>query len=433
MRMRNTIALVLALGLVLLTACGAPKAPSLPEPTDELVVYCPPWMHTFVEPARALFEKAYPDVQLTYRTFGSFTDPEAVQSFKDLLIAELNAGKGPDLVLFTWDTFGDMYKVMDAGAFYDLDQLMDADASFDPSAYLTEVLDGGVYQGKRQFVPLMFTPAYVMAERAALEAKGVALPENPDFAEWSAALVQYVERHTLEENRQLFDNVYPRFDFFLVHSGLQILNYETKEILVESEEFRQFMAFFKVVYPFSCTSLEGKYPWRVGAFEDILSRLLTGELLFDVTTTAEYIFQTHLSDRADTLRTDTLFSFPRLSGEKTIGMGMEFAAIKSASPNKANAYAFLKILLSDRIQDKAVMPVLKSSMALQTSTDFVRDLEGENATGLGYTRELEYYRNYSARVIDLVYQEMLPYFEERQPYETCLARLKNQLELYLNE
>ena len=63
----------------------------------------------------------------------------------------------------------------------------------------------------------------------------------------------------------------------------------------------------------------------------------------------------------------------------------------------------------------------------------MRDLEGENATGLGYTQGLEYYRNYSAQVIDLVYQEMLPYFEDQQPYDACLAKLKSQLELYLYE
>ena len=327
-----------------------------------------------------------------------------------------------------------MHKVMDAGAFYDLDLLMEADASFDKSAYLSAIFDGGVYQGKRQCVPLMYTPAYVYAERAVLEAKGITLSEHPDFAEWSAALVRYAESHTLEENRQMFDNIYPRFDFFLVHSGLQILDYETKEILVESEEFRQFMEFFKVMYPFSCTSLEGKYPWRVGAFQDIISKLLTGELLFDITTSEAYIFETHLSDREDSIRTDTLFSFPRFQGGKTIGMGMNFAAVNSASPNKANAYAFLKLLLSDKVLTKnSVMPVLKSAMALQTSQDLVRDLEGENATGLGYTQGLEYYRNYSAQVIDLVYQEMLPYFEDQQPYDACLAKLKSQLELYLYE
>ena len=156
-------------------------------------------------------------------------------------------------------------------------------------------------------------------------------------------------------------------------------------------------------------------------------------MLFDITTNDEFVYEGLIGNRGWQL--DTFFSFPRINGEKTIGMGRNFVAINNASSNKVNAYAFMKILLSAPVQDDrySFQPIYKAALADLTSTSYLQDIEAEEPRAEGVAQGVEYYRNYSGQVMDLTYQTMLPFFERKSSYEECLQELRNKLTLYLYE
>lgn len=143
------VCLVLLLGAGLLSACAG-DAGGGTEPTDELVLYCPPSLSSYLVRPQIAFTSLYPEVRLTVR---DFADDE---SYQQVLRTELMAGKGPDLVLFRDYDLWDVYKMMDAGVLCDLDPFLEADESFALAPFYQRIFNGGYYKEQRLFIPLSF-------------------------------------------------------------------------------------------------------------------------------------------------------------------------------------------------------------------------------------------------------------------------------------
>lgn len=151
---RFCVYLLLPCLLLSLFGCSPPSSSLLssvpleapPAPTDELLIYVHPRMETMLEQVKPIFERKYPEVRLTYRTFGYYNDPFVQQDYQDTLNTELMAGKGPDLLLFD-DQVPNIYKLMDIGLFYNLDNFLLADEEFHREEYDAKRLDMGLYKG----------------------------------------------------------------------------------------------------------------------------------------------------------------------------------------------------------------------------------------------------------------------------------------------
>jgi len=48
-----------------------------------------------------------------------------------------------------------------------------------------------------------------------------------------------------------------------------------------------------------------------------------------------------------------------------------------------------------------------------------------------YSADIYYIQD--TNITDMVFETMLPYFQDKQDYDTCFAELKSKLSLYLNE
>lgn len=85
-----------------------------------------------------------------------FQDNETLNS---KLSAELMAGKGPDIVLYdsNYNGVSNIEKMMALDVFADYNELIKADISdsaIDFNNYYENILDSGVYNGKRFFMPI---------------------------------------------------------------------------------------------------------------------------------------------------------------------------------------------------------------------------------------------------------------------------------------
>ena len=118
------------------------------EATDKLTLYSYTMNSDMITPAVNIFSEMYPDVSVDVV---SLSDKEYV----NLLLAELPAGKGPDLILSPTDDFGgDVYKTMNSNLFVDLNQLILRDDEFSLDEYIENVMNAGIYKGKRYIMPI---------------------------------------------------------------------------------------------------------------------------------------------------------------------------------------------------------------------------------------------------------------------------------------
>ena len=154
-------------------------------------------------------------------------------------------------------------------------------------------------------------------------------------------------------------------------------------------------------------------------------------------------------------KTPVLSRFPSIS-DKNVATPKYMAAIRSGSPNQANAYSFIKILLSEDYQNKNAVfseacleiPVLKS--ALENGIDsWNKKWGGQKDTEHGVTltalsdadkdKFIDIYSNvdacelYNNNLINFVWEAMEPYFKGEKSYDECQKNLYNKLELYINE
>lgn len=433
--------------LSLCTACtaqplsGSGDAASMPPPTNELVVYVPPESRIgrAMTVAKSQFEARFPEVELTFRTFQSVSDvmyaaasegTEEMQQFRTLLQAELTAGKGPDLIVFCEQDFPDLYKMLDSGNLYDLDRLLRNDDSFDPSQYQQAMYNAGYHQGQRLFIPLSYVSYALGTTEQALAMFDFSFDKDTTFQDWSTQIVSYIQSHSLQENRKLFFSLQALYSrLFINGCGLSILDYESGAVQVDTPEFRQYMDFYKAIYPCLVLDWEGTIPGEYWTNVDRMNALCTGDLLFYIGFCYQddmlYNMKTYVESREEADAVN--LPLPVMEGVAPFATGWYRAAIRNSSPNVANAYEFMKLLLSSSAQNELEAPVLN----LTLQTDLVGYERREEM--YDYLQSLEYREANAPAVVDLVHTVMLPWIEDRRPYEDCLAELKSQLELYIHE
>lgn len=102
------------------------------------------------------FRDVYKNVQVKKTTF------EDASQMDDLIKSELNAGKGPDMIIFPSQTGLDVLSMAKNGAFAALDDKMKNDASLNPDDYLPGTFEAGKVDGKVYALPLTFNiPVYM--------------------------------------------------------------------------------------------------------------------------------------------------------------------------------------------------------------------------------------------------------------------------------
>ncbi len=235
------------------------KLESPPEKTEKLVLYRPPMMGNLFDHVLPIYKASHPEVEVEVKNFGdSFED---VQNYQTLLTTELMAGQGPDLLL--WDgypysddsyrDFGDVYKVMDAGIFYNLDNFIQNDSEFHREDYNQAVFDAGVYKGERQFIPLYYGVSIISTSKECLEKNGYSLSDNPTYDEFSKIITDFCEKNKDEKGKQLtnYSGIYRENDLgelLYPFNGLEVLDYEQGTVNVDSEAFRQTMETYKGIH-----------------------------------------------------------------------------------------------------------------------------------------------------------------------------------------
>ena len=142
---------LMAAFLLFCCACGEKTPvsdPALQKQQQALRIFCPEEEYTDLSDALAAFRSKNPQLTVDLVRFDS------VQEMEDQLVAQLNTGSGPDIVIFNHSTGLDVRKMARSGAFLDLEPYLQADASYRPEDYLPAAMTCCRFDQKQYLLPV---------------------------------------------------------------------------------------------------------------------------------------------------------------------------------------------------------------------------------------------------------------------------------------
>ena len=291
----------------------------------------------------------------------------------NLLSAELPAGKGPDLILSPTDDFGgDVYKTMNSNLFVDLNQLILRDDEFSLDGYIENVMNAGIYKGKRYIMPIEYGLLPLVTTEEILDEEGFSADSVQKYEGFLDAARQYNERHADDGDKSALsagDTSSMLLRNFLIYGSFRLIDYEKNSVSIDETSFREVMEFIKDAPkndpPDFTDSMGAGLISRRNLFDNSLFSMKTA-------------FISEIARIQNSGQTPLTFMWKNADNGVTAEV-INAAAIPKASENQVNAYRFLKILLSEEIQGgnsdgitylRYGHPVLESSLRAQMKKDF---------------------------------------------------------------
>ena len=145
------------------------------------------------------FHEKYPDVEIQYlEPVG--TDEESRKDYFTKTATEIMAGEGPDLIIadsFAGFEFENIYKMVDAGAFYDLNNFLLPDENFQEADYVSAALEAGQFSGRQYLMPHSLGNPYYITTEEILQAEGINLSDITDYGSLLEQFGNFAREHTL--------------------------------------------------------------------------------------------------------------------------------------------------------------------------------------------------------------------------------------------
>jgi ABC-type glycerol-3-phosphate transport system substrate-binding protein len=389
--------------------------------TGELVIYIPPWSFLWSNPAIDLYRKIYPNVNLIVQDFSNAENIAYAYSVQ--ISTELAAGKGPDII-FPSHMFGsDLIKMAQAGAFLDLNELIELDESFNFDGYVKPVLDGGIFRGRRYTVPFDYFVDVYVSNTKMLDEIGFDRSKTGDAISFMSEILRALPKaQTNPAFRSMFnDNL-----LFGLFRTIELVDYETNTILPNEEGLKKLLEAYKPYYP-----VDSAVGNNVNA-----DQLLNGVNIFGTNNNIQIFVD--LMRQLKTRGAFELSVMPDMDG-KIHAWSIYTAAINSGSQNQQNAWNFIKLMLSPEYQSSEglMMSVHKNTLITKVEkwrTDAGNISRDEAQIYLDMVMSADYCYTYNSQPIyDMFIEHMTPFLEDKVSWETAVNRLRNQLSLYVSE
>jgi ABC-type glycerol-3-phosphate transport system substrate-binding protein len=270
---------------------------------------------------------------------------ELYSSYQEMITkteTELMAGGGPGLVLLDMNAFNSIRKVVSTGALSELDSFEKTDSSYKAADYYQNILNAGVFDGKRYFYPLFYNYRPFETSLEALKRNDI----NIDYSNWTWTQLHNIAMKFSKENRKsyLFDG---NFSFYkmVTNSGLHLVDYDKKTCSFNTPEFKELLKYYKDFCQLKLPDSQAEWPGRMLQHQTCVLPSACG---FVNPADLSYEYGLVKNDAGENL---VIVPFPSYSGEKHYYMQIEdCVGINSKCKNKEAAYNFIKILLSPKIQ-----------------------------------------------------------------------------------
>lgn len=403
-----------------------------------------------IQAALNRYQQLYPDVEVELiqplAEFQNYVDPQ-LELYYEPLLTQLMAGEGPDILLVD-GRYMDIEKLVRQGIFADMEPFFQAD-NFDWEPYNQGVMDAGVWNGKRFLFPLSYDFPLLCTTKEALEETNFNMDACKDFQGFLDETARYME--DASQSRRLFSGAdVPRvmgISSVFDRSGISVVNYDAKTADLSLPLFQSVVQWYKAV---ADTHPQTPNYSLVGGAAVVRD----GQALW---TTSVFGADYDLFGTAGALRTvGEVVTMPIRDTNGGIQVLIESpVAVRANSENLQNAYNFLKILLSQEIQETntGAFNILHAEnerylkrrigIVYEEGTDgFVSTNHPGSAVNepsqeeiqqlLELTKEITggYYYKYNDITPMML---MYPYLYQGADFEETLEAARSRMELYLSE
>ena len=408
--------------------------------TDTLVIYV---MQRFARNYRPQIEAFQKATGIDVEVVSVIGDHE---TFTERVINDLTSGSGPDILYFE-DTFMmDITKSALNGSFLDLTDILAEDPEFSEDDYIDGVFEACQVNGRQYTIPTSYDLPFAFSVTEMLTDIGFSwdgIDTMADFLEEIARLTP--EAMELSGFQQMLNSK----NFFVRlyrYSGIRLLDYENSEVLPDEKELREFLEAYKLYFPYDYDASGASQTWTR------VDPLLHGTAAFWIP-----YYLTGIVDSISIMKLEsseyTYRVIPGQTGEVVARISTQLA-IPANAKNSANAYRFIKFLLTEEMQmDQlallGVKPICKSAIhkviyetpALYENHGYYFEDPEKFALTESEAKELEevitgidrFMQDERVVIPEMMWESMLPFFQDEKSYEECFDDLKNKLTLYLSE
>ena len=215
-----------------------------PSPTKELCIYTTENLRVLTVGAER-FEAQYPDVNVNI----SFLDED---QFRELIRAEIMAGKGPDLVCCeSVVTFPALYKTMTTGIFTDLNPYLMNDPDFHKEDFFEEVLEAGMLGSSLFVMPIECKVPILMTSEEALRDEGISSDDLLTYEGFTEACIRYHENHPDNNLMTMGSTDYYLSQFFDT-SAIGFIDYGNQTVSVDEDALHKLIDVCRAYYHSGC-------------------------------------------------------------------------------------------------------------------------------------------------------------------------------------
>lgn len=272
-----------------------------------------------------------------------------MEEVKTKMITELMAGEGPDIIYVPDDRmFPQIRKIIESGAFCDLNSLIINDTEFNLSDYNKTVLDSGIIDGKRYIIPLSYTIPSLWTTKNTLDRSNVHVDSTKcTWKDFFSEAKKYMDKNN-GQKKYFVGFPYDEPQYIMGDICGELVDYKNKKAKFNSPMFIDFLKDYKAGSASVCPNDE------ITSL-DRLSRYLEDNSIVIISTVG-YISPYHtyclnsiltekLGEEIILLNNPLLDKSSHRSAYPTRMVG-----INSNSKYKEKAFEFIKLLLSENYQ-----------------------------------------------------------------------------------
>ena len=364
MKKRIRSAILLTLVLIFLFPQSTGCAPKEVEQTNDSLKIAYWGTNSLISGPLYEFKQQHPDVEVT-TDFQPYTEEDPLgEAFFKRISAEVMSGSGPDLIILGQRGMNGN-KMMRSGAFADLNEFIENDPDFDLSKYNGKVLEAGQADGKQYIMPLTYTIPLVLTTQEMLDKTGFDISTADNYNAFLEECLD-VQGKNIEGVPEL------SMTWSLTPYLADAVDYDTKEVKIDTPENRETMRLNYEVVDIH----RGEEGWgpSTGGIDDAL-RVIENKTIFSVVNMpfALYFYSYRaLKDVGTPVQAAVRDTEGRL-----IAQVAESAAINANSPNKQNAYEFIKLMLDGLSSEQQLSGMVNVPVSNEAVESFLKSLIGK--------------------------------------------------------
>ena len=442
---------------MLFSACGPKQVDNPTEPTDSSE---PVAESTEAEETATLDIYYLADDACSHymvNSFNYFTDDvtvnatafASIEEMDTRIAAEVNANKGPDVIVFPNTTTLDTTKMAMNGAFLDLSEMLANDETFDAKNYYS-LLDAGYIDDQQLMMPLQFALPYFLTTQERMAAMGMELPEKYTASQLMSAF------QTAAPNLSDDYGVFAYYDAWMTgggiiydplrFAGIEIADLQEQMLTVSEEVFREYAAYAKFAFVENNKTLDlyQKYGNTfTGGVAHTASIYYCRQILVDFRDTVA-LFKEGANETMELLTLPNYEDPTALTAEVTV-----YAAVLQSTDDPQTAYRFIRYGMDSILSDPYInLPISRAQVSAHLdelswnrgSTSYpnvtvsVPPMTAEQRQLCEQTLDSITSGSIRNSALDEIFtSSMDPYIQGEAEFEECYTKFKNQMNLYLYE